>query len=290
MTVTGRRAGRRAQRARWRRATSRDLDAVVRRLSTWPCPPGGLARHQFVLATVETRGASVLRLAEADDGWAACLLLPGQLVIPAGDPELVWSAGVPSRRWRIMVGDAHACEALLRRWGNDPTMIVHVQRFQTVDPQRVPSRRAVPDPGVRPARAEDVAGLAELAVQLHLDDGYGPDPGSAGLRAYRHRMEASVRQGRVLTVGPAGRPLLKIERAVDSRRYGVQLSGICVRAERRGVGLGRAAVAAAVRQALAVHPAAPVTLHVRADNQAALRAYAGAGFVDREEWRLAVRP
>ncbi|HEX2027386.1 MAG TPA: GNAT family N-acetyltransferase [Nitriliruptorales bacterium] len=288
--MTRRRAGRRALRARWRRATHHDVDAVARRLAAWPCSPGGLARHQFVLATLDTRGPSVLRLAEADGGWAACLVLPGHLVIPAGDPELVWSAGVPSRRWRILVGDAEACEALLQRWGNDPTMIVHVQRFQTVDPARVPSPRAVPDPGLRPARAEDIHGLAELAVQLHLDDGYGPDPGAAGLRAYRHRMEASVEQGRVLTVGPLGRPLLKIERAVDSPRHGVQLSGICVRPERRGAGLGRASVAAAVRQALAVNPTAPVTLHVRADNQAALRAYAGAGFVDREEWRLAVRP
>jgi predicted GNAT family acetyltransferase len=34
----------------------------------------------------------------------------------------------------------------------------------------------------------------------------------------------------------------------------------------------------------------PISLHTREDNVAALRAYAAAGFRDREPWRLAVRP
>jgi len=60
--------------------------------------------------------------------------------------------------------------------------------------------------------------------------------------------------------------------------------------EARGQGLGRAAVAAAVRGALLEGSRdRRISLHVRADNQAALRAYAAAGFVDREPWRLAVR-
>jgi ribosomal protein S18 acetylase RimI-like enzyme len=76
---------------------------------------------------------------------------------------------------------------------------------------------------------------------------------------------------------------------VDSARYGVQLAGIVVRPRRRREGLGFRAVAAAVRSALADHPGRPLALHVRADNLRALRVYERAGFVDREEWRLAVR-
>ena len=78
---------------------------------------------------------------------------------------------------------------------------------------------------------------------------------------------------------------------MSSRRWGVQLAGIVVDPAHRGQGLGTAMVATAVREALAgrVTQGSPVTLHVRADNDAALRAYATAGFVDHEAWRLAVR-
>jgi ribosomal protein S18 acetylase RimI-like enzyme len=85
--------------------------------------------------------------------------------------------------------------------------------------------------------------------------------------------------------------VLKLERSVSSRRWGVQLAGIVVDPKARYQGLGRAAVAAAVRAALAEGPPGRlVSLHVRADNRAALVAYEAAGFIDREPWRLAVRP
>jgi uncharacterized protein len=78
---------------------------------------------------------------------------------------------------------------------------------------------------------------------------------------------------------------------VSSRRWGVQFAGIVADPSVRGTGLGRAAVATAVRQALAEGPRdRAITLHVRADNTPALKAYDAAGFVDREAWRLAVRP
>lgn len=286
-------------RVRWRQVDDRDLDEVVRRLESWPCPAGGRVRHMFPLATIEARGADVVRVAEDGDaasapshvgGWAACIVLPRRLFVPCGDPGVIREAGTPERRWRLVVGDAAACEALMEHWGGDPRAVVHVQRFQAVDASRVPDERHVADPGLRRAQPADVGGLAALAVQLHLDDDYGPAPGRSARRAYRERMQRSVERGSVWCVGKVGRPLVKVEFAVDSDRYGVQLSGICVQPERRGRGLGLAAVAAAVRRALARHPDRPVALHVRADNEAALRTYERAGFVDREEWRLAVHP
>ena len=104
-------------------------------------------------------------------------------------------------------------------------------------------------------------------------------------------MARSVDQGVVWVVGPLGRPVAKIERSVSSPRWGVQLAGIVVDDRYRGSGLGRQLVAAAVRDALREGGTTrPVSLHVRAANTPAHRAYRAAGFVDREEWRLAVRP
>lgn len=274
---------------RWRRVAEGDVNAVVERLSTWPCAPGGEVRHMFALETINERGPSVLRVASNRDGWAAAIVLPRQVIVPCGDASVIAEAGVPNRSWRLVVGDAAAADALLGRWApREQSLVVHAQRFMVVDPARLPEEDGIRDPGLRRAHPADLEGLADLAVQLHIDDRYGGDPGRAGRRAYRRRMERAVQRGTVWTVGELGRPRLKLERAVDSDRYGVQLSGIVVREDERGRGLGRAAVTAAVRQALADR-GAPVTLHVRADNEAAIRTYHAAGFVDMEEWRLAVR-
>ena len=180
-------------------------------------------------------------------------------------------------------------DALLAHGGAEPGLVVHHQRFMVVDDDRVPDERDLPDPGLRRAEPDDIPVLAELAVQLHVDDQFGPHPGRAGLRGYRQRLEETVRQGQVWCVGPVGAPVLKLERSVSSVRFGVQLAGIVVNPEERNRGIGRAAVAAAVRSALRDVGRRPVTLHVRADNLSAQRAYVAAGFVDREEWRLAVR-
>ncbi len=120
--------------------------------------------------------------------------------------------------------------------------------------------------------------------------GSGHDPGRVGERGYRQRLEQTVRQGLVSCVGPIGDPVLKLERSVSSRRWGVQLAGIVADPDVRAAGLGRAAVAAAVRGAMTEGPRdRAISLHVRADNAPALAAYAAAGFVDREAWRLVVR-
>lgn len=276
-------------RTRWRQIGADEVDEVRRRLVDWPAPSGGAVRHMFPLATIEARGASAVRVAATGGGWAACVGGSGNLVVPCGDPEVIEAAGMPNRRWRLVVGDAAAADALLGQWRPDPHTVVHPQRYQVVDPSAVPDELEVPDPGLRLAAPEDIAGLAQLAVRLHIDDRYGPDPGRSGLRAYRQRMERSVAAGAVLCVGGPGEPVVKIERSVHDPRWGTQLSGICVRRSARGRGLGTAAVATAIRWSLDAEPELPVALHVRADNRRALATYARAGFVDREEWRLAVR-
>lgn len=243
----------------------------------------------FALSALESHGIEPLRLATDDDRWAAAIAFPGRLVVPCGDASAIEEAGPPARRWRLMVSDVAAGDAILARV-SDAGMVVHDQRFLTVDADRVPTEVELPDPGLRPAQTADLDTLAELAVQLHVDDQFGPHPGRTGFRGYRQRLETTVAQGVVYCVGPVGAPVLKLERSVSSRRWGVQLAGIIVAPGQRGCGLGRAAVAAAVRAALAEGPRhRAVSLHVRADNAPAIAAYLAAGFVDREAWRLAVR-
>ena len=203
--------------------------------------------------------------------------------------DLMAAAGSPTRRWRLLVGDAPAAEAVMGGAVPSGTR-VHHQRYMTVDHDAVPSERELPDPGLRRAVPEDLDRLANLAVRLHVDDEFGPDPGRPAYRGYRDRLMQTVDRGLVWVVGPVGAPFLKLERSVSSPVWGVQLSGIVSVRERRGQGLGRAAVAAAVRGALVEGPPdRPVSLHVRHANTPARTAYAAAGFVDREEWRLAVR-
>jgi RimJ/RimL family protein N-acetyltransferase len=277
------------RRPRWRALGDGEIATTVDRLERWPCEPGGAVRHMFALSVLETHGARPIRIATDDERWAVAVVFPGRLVVPCGDPEVAGAAGPPTRRWRLLVGDAAAAEAVLDD-EPDPGLRVHVQRFMTVERDRVPGPHELADPGLRRARGEDVEALAELAVRLHVDDRFGPDPGRAGRRGYAKRISEGVERGSVYCVGPVGAPTVKVERSVASRRYGVQLAGIVVAPEARGQGLGTAAVAAAVRGALDEWPGSrPVSLHVRADNTTAIRTYERAGFVDREEWRLAVR-
>jgi predicted GNAT family acetyltransferase len=275
---------------RWRRPAPGELPTLRRRLVEWPCDVGGAVRHMFALSCLDARGVEIARVANDGDRWGIAVLHPARVLVPCGDTAVVAAAGSPTRRWRLLVGDAGPAQAVLDATEAGSGLIVHHQRFLTVEPDRVPTAAALPDPGLRRATRADVPVLAELAVQLHVDDQFGPHPGRSGLRGYQDRMARSVEQGLVWVVGPEGDPVLKIERSVSSARWGVQLAGVVVRPDARGAGLGGAATAAAVREALRGGASTPVSLHVRAANTPALRAYATAGFVDREEWRLAIRP
>jgi uncharacterized protein len=279
------------RRLRWRRVGGGELETVVARLAAWPAPGGGAVRHMFALSAIESFGVEPLRIAADDRRWGLAVVFPGRLIVPCGDAEAIAAAPVPTRRWRLLVGDVAAGDAALSRVGGEDGLVVHDQRFLVVETARVPLESELGDPGLRRAEPADLDALAELAVRLHVDDRFGPNPGRVGFRGYRERLQTTVHQGLVWCVGPIGAPVFKLERSVSSRRWGVQFAGIVADPSVRGTGLGRAAVATAVRQALAEGPRdRAITLHVRADNTPALKAYDAAGFVDREAWRLAVRP
>jgi len=277
-------------RLRWRTCTPAELHTVSKRLAEWPCEAGGALRHMFALAAIEVAGAGTVRLASDDDRWAAAVVHPGRLVVPMGDADAILAAGPPTRRWRLMVADAAAADAVLAGSGQLDGSIVHHQRLMSLDPDALPDQAALPDPGLRLAKPADAERLADLAVRLHLDDQFGPDPGPAGRRGYLDRMATGIERGSVFCAGPVGQPWGKLERSVASWRWGVQLAGIVVDQSHRGRGLGQALVAAATRYSLREGPhRRPIALHVRAANTTAIRAYEAVGFRDREEWRLVVR-
>jgi len=295
---------------RWRRPHPGELADVVSLLETWPAPAGGVVRHLFPLAAIGGSGEGMVRLTGAaddrrEDGvvrLGVVVRVGRDVLAVAGDARTIARAVGPTPTWRLLVGDVLAADALLAR-GVRGGRIVHDQRYLLADADAVPDEAQVPDPGVRRAEVADVEALADLAVRLHIDDDFGPDPGVAGRRGYRDRLAMSVRSGVVHVVGPVGAPVAKLERSVDHPRYGVQFAGIVVDPAHRGQGIGRGLVAVATRRALAagaggrsrpdarpgtVPGALPVTLHTRAENAPALAAYAAAGFRVVEPWRLAV--
>ena len=280
----------------WRRPAEMELPALVELLAGWPSPSGRGVRHMFALAAMESVGVGAARVtgdvtAVAADGRAPAAVMvrvSRDVLTVCGDAEAVRRAVGVVPSWRLLVGDRAACDALLTT-NLRPGRIVHDQRFLTVEPAAVPDAAAVPDPGRRRAQPEDLEALAQLAVRLHIDDGFGPDPGPTGLRGYLTRLATSVRAGVVDCVGPLGAPVAKLERSVSSPRWGVQLAGIVVDPAHRRRGIATGLVASVVREVLGWRPV-PISLHTREDNVAALRAYAAAGFRDREPWRLAVRP
>lgn len=275
---------------RWTRPTAGQLPTMQQWLEAHPDPELGPARHMFVLACLDSLGVEVARIATQGDRWALCIVHPGRTLVPAGDPVLLGQLGAPTRRWRMLIGDVDACLPLLSPGLLPSDAVVHHQRFMLLDRDRLAEADDIVDPGMRLAQAEDTDVLVDLAVRLHVDDEFGDSVSRSMRRSYRGRVEVAI-QGRLLrVVGPVGMPIAKLERSVASLRYGVQLAGIVVTPEARSKGLGRALVATAAREALRQVPDRPISLHVRAANKAAIRAYEAAGFVDREEWRLVVRP
>lgn len=276
-------------RPRWRRATRGEVPTIERWLSTWPDPDLGPSRHMFALACLDSMGPDIARVATAGDRWAVCIVHPGRTLVPAGHRRLFERLGSPTRRWRMIIGDVAACAPLVAPDVVPADALVHHQRFMLLDDDRLPDVADLPDPGMRAAEQGDLDALVELATHLHRDDEFGPVSGAVE-RGYRARMKSAVGGGQLRVVGPVGAPIAKLERSVASPRRGVMLSGIVVDPAHRARGLGRAFVAAAAREGRAEARGLPVSLHVRAANLPAIRAYLACGFVDVEEWRLVVRP
>lgn len=133
----------------------------------------------------------------------------------------------------------------------------------------------VPDPLVRPARTDELDRYLPAAAAMFDEElGAAPLSGPKGLR-YRSQLAALVRAGRVLIRTDAyGDVVFKAELAVVSRRT-CQVQGVWVRPDRRGRGIGTAAMSAVVAHALRLAPS--VSLYVNDFNLPARRLYGRLG-------------
>ncbi|MDQ3972877.1 MAG: GNAT family N-acetyltransferase, partial [Actinomycetota bacterium] len=215
---------------------------------------------------------------------------PTGTLVAAGDPAAGPALAQAAERsgWRVLIGDAAICDSLLEAYPRSfirRRPAVREQRFMAAVPEAVGDE---PVEGFRSARVADVDRLTEFACRLHVEDEMGPPVSRSSRPAVRSRMLETVSRGHAWVVERDGQVVAKIDLSLHSRRRGAQIAGVYVEAAWRGVGVGQGAVRTLTRR-LFEDGLPAVTLHVRADNVAAIRAYRRASFVDRGAWRLALR-
>ncbi|MFC6017363.1 GNAT family N-acetyltransferase [Plantactinospora solaniradicis] len=133
-----------------------------------------------------------------------------------------------------------------------------------------------PDPDVHPVRAGEIDRLFPAAVAMYTEEvGVSPLAEDGG-RAYRQRVAELVRGRRAYARFVDGQVIFKAELAVVTRRT-AQIQGVWVDPAWRGRGIGAAAMAAVVRDALA-RVAPTVSLYVNDYNTPARRVYERCGF------------
>jgi predicted GNAT family acetyltransferase len=104
----------------------------------------------------------------------------------------------------------------------------------------------------------------------------------------QQRVATSIRREASWVIEFDGQVAAKIDVSIESRRRGAQLAGVYVDRRWRSRGLARRGIADLSNRLLRAGMPC-VTLHVRADNIPALRAYEAAGYVQRRRWLLALR-
>lgn len=270
-----------------------DLPDVVQQLETdFGRRPAdeGWRHHQFLLDALD-RG-ELDRFALWPERSVGALIYVGTsgTIVPAGDPDAgpALAAAADARSWRVLIGDAAMARAVVAAAGRGVfrrRATTREQRFMIAD--RVP--RSVTAPvGMRGAVLGDLSAVTDFACALHVEDRMGPPIPRSSRAGVRSRMRDSIQRGTTWVVERQGRPVAKVDLSISSRLRGAQVAGVYVDAEHRGGGIAAALVAALARQLLDDGLPA-VTLHVRADNAPALRAYDSAGFTDHGPWLLALR-
>jgi hypothetical protein len=253
-------------------------------------PFEGVAANQFLLDALDRGEHRSMSVWPSDAPVGVCYVGAGGLVVPTGLPEAAQplAVAVRSSGWRILVGDLTLGEVIVEQSGNGlfrRRPYAREQRLMILDTSTGPVEHC---PGLRRAKLGDLERLTDFACGLHVEDQMGPPLSRSGRSAVQQRVAASIRRGSSWTIERHGRPVGKIDVSIESRRRGGQLAGVFVDPHERGHGLARRAIAdLSHRLVRAGMPC--VTLHVRADNAPALRAYEGAGFVQRRRWLLALR-
>lgn len=223
-------------------------------------------------------GGFVWGIDESRSSLRAALFHGGNL-IPIGDDEqaLAALAGQLARGPRgcsSIVGPEAGVRAiwpaLRRSWGAPRT----VRRRQPLLVATTPADHPL-DPGVRPVVPAELSRFLPASVAMFTEE-LGISPIAHGSeRNYRARVAELIESGRAFArFGADGSVIFKAEIGALSSRT-AQVQGVWVRPDLRGRGIGTAAMAAVLEQALRRAPS--VSLYVNDYNIAARRMYARLG-------------
>lgn len=284
-----------------RRLGAAEAPRLARLLEEGFAPPGqprGMLAHQYLLDALD-RGEHGRFLIWPGEGEPLAVVYagPAGTVVPAGDPAAAQPLAQPVEQsdWRVLIGDAPLCRALLvasagprRRRPYSAREQRFMVRARGADDRGLWQVPLEQPEGLRTAVADDLDVLAEYAAQLHVEDRMGPPLGRSGRQAVRSRMLDSIRQGAAWVIERGGVPVAKLEVSLRSERRGAQIAGVYVPQSWRDRGLATALVRAVTLRLLA-EGLPGVTLHVRANNPAGIAAYQRAGFADEGAWLLALR-
>jgi len=224
-------------------------------------------------------GGEVLGVRDDCGRVRAAAVHAGNLVPIGGAPD-AWAAlgtalAARPRRCTSIVGRVEAVAAIWGQladdWGPARTISDRQPLLLLGRDARLPSG----DPRVRPVGLADLDAYLDASAAMFTDElGISPHLVSSPAE-YRRRVTGLVRQRRALGIVEAdGTILFKADLGVLSA-HTCQVVGVWVRPDRRGSGIGTAAVASVLRHALTLAPTA--SLYVNDFNLAARRMYARIG-------------
>lgn len=246
--------------------------------------------HHFMLDALDRREYPRFVVWPPADPSGVIYLGAAGSVLAAGDPAAGPALAGEAERadWRVLLGDAAPCRAILDASSKGFFRRRHSVREQRFMATTVPSGSPSME-GLRRANFGDLERVTDFACRLHVEDRMGPPLSRAGRSAVRSRMQDSIAAGATWVVERRGRAVAKIDLPLQSPRRGAQLAGVYVEDLWRGRGIATAAVGALQSSLLTEGRLPAVCLHVRSDNEPAQRAYRRAGLTDRGAWLLALR-
>lgn len=275
---------------RARRVDQSDADRLIRLLESGFGGSSDPLTNHLLLDALDRREFSRFLVWPPADPIGVLYIGASASVVAAGDPAAGPALAGEAERadWRVLLGDAAACQAILEATAKGLFRRRHTAREQRFMATTTASG-ATSVEGLRRAHSGDLERLTDFACRLHVEDRMGPPISRAGRSAVSSRMHHSVTAGATWVVQRRGEPVAKIDLPLRSRRRGAQIAGVYVEEAWRGRGIATAAVGALVFHLLTEERLPAVSLHVRADNEPALRAYRRAGLTDRGPWLLALR-
>ncbi|KGN31912.1 acetyltransferase [Knoellia sinensis KCTC 19936] len=244
-----------------------------------------VAAHVFVAARIlesVPSGSIASAMGVREDGrltslcWASANIVPVEST-PAS--RRLYAERV--RRWRGRVASllgpreevVDLWDTLEPHWGAARATRAHQPLLSTSTPPS--ALGVVPDPRVRPARADEVDLVLPAAEHMFTAEiGYAPYTGSP--RGYRGSLAALIARGHTYVVVEDGEVIFKTD--IGSLALGcAQLQGVWLAPRLRGQGLAVPMLAAVMEQVMA-GPAPMVSLYVNDFNTPALATYRALGF------------